>query len=66
MINYYTDKNTIGYKLQYIDGKPREVKMKQPELKRRKKGARLAARKVRAKRNQINRRRNVSMKKEKT
>lgn len=55
--------NRPGYKVQYIDGKPKEVKMAAQELRKRKISAKKAARKAKAKKNIASKKRAISNKK---
>ena len=61
VVKYKTNKK--GYKVVYTNGRPREVRIKPQEKRKRKKGQRRAVRKKRAKRAQINRRRKRSLRK---
>jgi hypothetical protein len=61
VVKYKTNKP--GYRVKYVNGRPREVRMKPQERRKRKKGQRRAVRKKRAKRAQINRKRKRSMRK---
>lgn len=61
VVKYKTNKK--GYKVVYVNGRPREVRIKPQERRKRKKGQRRAVRKKRAKKSQIARRRKRSMRK---
>lgn len=61
VVKYKTNKP--GYRVKYVNGRPREVRMKPQETRKRKKGQRRAVRKKRSKRATINRKRKRSMRK---
>lgn len=52
-----------GYRIQMVNGRPREVRMKPSETRKRKKGQKRAVRKKRSKSAAINRKRKKSMRK---
>ena len=52
-----------GYRVKMVNGRPREVRMKPQETRRRKRGQRRAVKKRKAKRSQINRKRKRSVRK---
>lgn len=60
VIKFQSDKE--GYKVQQVNGRPKEVKMKPQEIFKRKKSARIAARKSKSKKGAANRKRALSMK----